>query len=96
MLITLLIPLSYIIGTIISRITKDEIIIRKTWFKNWFYLLALIIPSLLIGDEFTIIILSIINYIKSSFDLTYKKTFKSIILWNILLLIIGIIIIVDW
>ncbi|MFA5333492.1 MAG: hypothetical protein WC376_03275 [Candidatus Nanoarchaeia archaeon] len=96
MLRAILIPLSYLIGWIISKITKEELIIRKNWLKNWSYLFALIIPSLLIGDEFTIIFLSIINYIKSSFDLIYKTSFKSIILWNLLFLAIGMIIIIDW
>jgi hypothetical protein len=96
MLRLILIPLAYIIGTIISSITKEELLIRKNWLKKCIYSLFLIIPAMLLGDDAAIIMISIINYIKSSYDLIYKTPIKLVILWNIIFILSGIIILVDW
>ena len=96
MLKALLIPLSYIIGIIISKFTKEELLIRKNWLKNWIYLLFFMIPAILLGDDTAILMICILNYIKSSYDLIYKTPIKAVILWNIIFILSGIIILVDW
>jgi hypothetical protein len=96
MLRLILIPIAYIIGRIISSITKEELLIRKNWLKNWIYSLFLIIPAILLGDNEAILTIGIINYIKSSYDLIYKTPMKAIILWNIIFILLSIIILVDW
>jgi biotin transporter BioY len=96
MLRLILIPIAYIIGRIISSITKEELLIRKNWLKNWIYSLFLIIPAMLFGDNAAIMMICIINYLKSSYDLIYKTPAKAIILWNMIFILLGIIILVDW
>ena len=89
MIIISLIPLSYIIGIIISKITFEEILTKKKWFKNWYYLCAIIPLSIALNTEAYIFILCLINYIKSGNDLLTKKSIASIILDNIIFLILG-------
>jgi hypothetical protein len=92
MLRTILIPLSYIIGIIISKITKEEIIIRKKWFKNWTYLTALIPLTVAINSTLCIITICIINYLKSSNDYLTKVPIKNILIENLIFLAVGIIV----
>ncbi|MDD4353751.1 MAG: hypothetical protein PHN56_04815 [Candidatus Nanoarchaeia archaeon] len=92
MLRTILIPLSYLIGYIISKITKDELIIRKKWLTYWPYLIALIPLALLINSTLCIITISLINYLKSSYDLIYKIKCKNLIFENLIFLITGLLV----
>jgi hypothetical protein len=90
MLRAILIPLSYMIGIIISGIAKDEILIRKEWFKNWAYLTALIPLTLAFDSNICIITICAINYLKSSNDYLIKAKFWRIIAENLLFLAAGI------
>lgn len=91
MLRTILIPLSYIIGLIISNIAKDEILIRKKWFKSWPILTSLIPLTIAVSSNLCIIALCAINYIKSSNDFLIKASAKRIIAENLIFLAAGIV-----
>jgi hypothetical protein len=91
MLRTILIPISYIIGIIIAKITKEELIIRKNWLKKWKYLLLTTIIFFFIDKNLSIIMLCLTNYVKATKDLIFKTKIKQIIINNIIFLASGII-----
>ena len=82
----IMVPLSYLLGIIISKFTKEELMIRKKWLKNWPYLTALIPLTLAFDSTLCLITISIINYFKASHDFIFKTKCKRRILENLLFL----------
>jgi len=93
MLKILLTPLSYILGLIISHITKEEIMIRKKWFNNWPYLLILMPLALLVNSDLGVIVISLVNYAKASKDYLKKVGMKKVLVENLLFILATIVVI---
>jgi len=83
MLRAILIPLSYATSWIISKITKEELLIRKKWLTYWPYLLIIVPFAYFMDITACIITISAINYLKSSHDYIYDTRILRILIENL-------------